>query len=42
MKNYWILLLAAALSACTQNAQLNNGSVLVLDEGWTVSRTGGP
>ncbi len=42
MKKYWILLLAAALSACTQNAQLNNGSVVVLGDGWKVSRTGGP
>ena len=42
MKKYWILILAAALSACTQNAQMNNGSVLVLGDGWKVSRTGGP
>ena len=42
MKKYWILLLAAALSACTQNVQMNNGSVLVFGDGWMVSRTGGP
>ena len=41
MKKYWILLFAAALSACTQNVQMNNGSVLVLGDGWKLSHTGG-
>ena len=42
MKKIWILLFAAALSACTQNVQMNNGSNLILGDGWTLSRTGGP
>ncbi len=41
MKKIWILLFAAALCACTQQAQVDNGSVLALGEGWKLSRTGG-
>ena len=42
MKKFWIILLAAAVSACAQNAGLESGTVLTLDEGWQLSRTGGP
>ena len=42
MKRFWIILIAAALSACTQQAQMDNGTVLALGEGWKLSRTGGP
>ncbi len=42
MKQIWIILIAAALGACTQQAQLDNGSVLALSEGWQLSHTGGP
>ena len=42
MKRFWIILIAAAFGACTQQAQLDNGTVLALGEGWKLSRTGGP
>ena len=42
MKKIWILIFAATLSACTQNVQMNNGSVLGLTDAWQLSRTGGP
>ena len=42
MKKVWIFLFAAALCACTQQAKMDNGSVLALGEGWKLSRTGGP
>lgn len=41
MKQFWILFLAAALTACSQQTQVENGSVLALGEGWKLSRTGG-
>ena len=42
MKKIWIFILAAALGACTQNPAPENGTVLSLDQGWQLSRTGGP
>ena len=42
MKKLWIIFLAVAVSACTHNASLDNGKVLPLEEGWRLSRTGGP
>ena len=40
-KTYLLLLLAATLCACTQNTQLDNGSRLVLGDGWQLSHAGG-
>ena len=42
MKKIWFFILAAALGACTQNPAPENGTVLSLDQGWQLSRTGGP
>ena len=41
MKRLWILLVVAAATACMQNNAPGNGSLLVLDEGWQLSRAGG-
>ncbi|MBR6423846.1 MAG: glycoside hydrolase family 2 [Bacteroidales bacterium] len=41
LKHIWILILAAVLCSCAQNASLSNGSVLVLGDGWRLSHTGG-
>ena len=38
MKKIWLIFLAAALTACTQ-ASVENGSVLALGEGWTLTGT---
>ena len=42
MKKFWIVFVAAAVCACTPQARPDNGSVLVLSDGWQLSRTGGP
>ena len=42
MKKIWIILLAVAVSACAQQAGMDNGAVLSLEEGWQLSRNGGP
>ena len=41
-KTSLVLLLAAALCGCTQPRQLTPGSALSLQEGWQLSRDGGP
>ena len=41
MKKFWIVFIAAAVCACTPQARPDNGSVLVLSDGWQLSRTGG-
>ena len=41
MKKLWILLVVVAATACMQNNVPGNGSLIVLDEGWQLSRTGG-
>ena len=41
MKKFWIVFIAAAVCGCTPQARPDNGSVLVLADGWQLSRTGG-
>ena len=41
MKKFWFVFIAAAVCGCTPQARPDNGSVLVLADGWQLSRTGG-